>query len=138
MEENLMSGGQASVYQPKDSQKAFITPDVPVNKWFGFHSIVIPVGTLGRLFREGEYVKDLPPGRRTWWSPFGHYSVSVVDARVRLLETAAKGKVPGPEDKGQATPPAKIAVPMTITVQLANIDTLLNVDRPLDLLEAMI
>jgi hypothetical protein len=59
---------------------------------------------------------------------------------VLLPPLVAKGTVPGPrdDDTGEPTPPCKVQMPMRTSVQLADIDTLLNTSSPLEMLRAMV
>ena len=119
----------------------FVQSDEKVEKKLGRHHYTVQVGRQGRLFKDGAYVRDLPPGQHTWWDFFHDYTVSTVDSRVVLLPPMlANGTVPGPIDQEsqEPTPPCKVQIPMRVSVQLADIDTLLNTNLPLKMLDAMI
>ncbi len=135
----MSSNANSTLINPQGSSRAFIEPDVKVPKRFGFHTFVVPMGKQGRLFKDGAFERDLPPGKHRWHSFLGNYTVSMVDARIRLLEMLGTGTIPGPVEEDRApTPPAKVKVPLRISAQLANIETLLNTEEPLAILTAMI
>lgn len=133
-----MSQNDQSVIGDDAQVRGFVERDKPVPKKLGFHQAVVKVGYQGRLFRNGALERDLAPGRHTWWNLFSSFTLSQVDSRVRLLTTVAHGSVPGPEEQGTPSPPCRVKVPLRISTQLANIETFLNVDTPLGMLEAMI
>ena len=134
----MSSNENMPINDPQGSARAFIEPDQRVPKTFGYNVFVVQMGKQGRLFKDGQFIRNLPPGRHHWWDFLGNYTVSMVDARVRLLTMLATGTIPGPVEEDVPTPPAKVKVPLRISAQLANIETLLNTEDPLGLLTAMI
>src|SRR5215475_13925136 len=133
-----MANESASITQPNADQRRFMTEDLKLRKKLGFYTVNVMIGVQGRLFKNGAFERDLPPGRHRWWNPFAEYRVVVVESRVVLLDKwFADGRIPGPVDEtGAPTPPARVQVPLRLSVQLANIDVYLNMDQPLPLLQA--
>lgn len=108
---------------------------------FGLYRETISVGTQGRLFRNGAFERDLPPGSHTWYdpNPFNKYSIATVNSQVQLYELVAPGAIPGPLDEnGRPTPACDIKLPLRIRAQLADIEVYLNNAQPKATLVAMI
>lgn len=123
-----MSG---SIINPDEEQGKLIEEEIEVKRTLGVISINVPVGKQYRLFKNGTYLRDLTPGHHSFtdFSPFVKYTISVVDAHVRTTPTIiAKGAIPG--EPGM--PPCHIEIPLRLTYQLKNIDTLLMTVKPLD------
>lgn len=142
-----MNQGDPSIIQPDAG--GLVTRDIPVDRnLFGWHKFTVKFGYQGRRFRDGAFDRDLPPGLHRWWGFFGKYTVSVVDARVHLIgdntnnpndRLEAYGTVAGPpgEDQ-QPTPPCRVVVPLSISIQLADIEAFLSTAKPFSTLTAMI
>jgi hypothetical protein len=140
-----MKPGNQSVIEGRE----LVTRDIPVHKNFlGRHHFTIQFGYQGRLFRDGAFDRDLGPGPHSWWSLFHKYTVSVVDSRVHLIgdnstdpndRIESYGTIAGPPgEDGQPTPPCRVVVPLSISLQLADIEAHLTTARPFGTLIAMI
>lgn len=126
-----MAGGTGSIINPDEEQGRLVEEEVEVKRTLGVLSINVPVGKQFRLFKNGTYLRDLGPGHHSFTdlSPFVKYTISVVDAHVRTTSTIiAKGAIPG--EPGM--PPCHIEIPLRLTYQLSDINTLLMTVKPLD------
>ena len=126
-----MAGGTGSIINPDEEQGRLVEEEEEVKRTLGVISINVPVGKQYRLFKNSTYLRDLRPGHHqfTDLSPFVKYTISKVDAHVRTTSTIlAKGAIPG--EPGM--PPCHIEIPLRLTYQLQDIDTLLMTVKPLD------
>lgn len=126
-----MAGGTGSIINPDEEQGKLVEEEVEVKRTLGVITINVPVGKQYRLFKNGTYMRDMGPGRHSFTdlSPFVKYTISVVDAHVRTTPTIiAKGAIPG--EPGM--PPCHIEIPLRLTYQLQDINTLLMTVKPLD------
>jgi hypothetical protein len=137
-----MSNSSGSVIDPDNEQWSLVTPNVPVKHFLGVYHADVPMGQQHRLFKNGKFKEDLTPGRHTWsdLSPFVEYTISMVDTRIHTSRPViARGTIPGksgdPATGAPDMPPCHVEIPLQLTYQLADIDTLLQTDKPLQRLE---
>lgn len=131
------------------SVTGLVTKDIPVPRnMFGFYKFPIKSGEQGRLFRDGVFVRNLPPGLHKGWSLTHKYTVSLVDSRIHLIgdnttdpndRIEAYGMIAGPVGENQQpTPPCRVIVPLSMRIEVADIEILLNTVKPISTLRSMI
>ncbi len=53
-------------------------------------SIVIPTGSKGLFYRDGDFVETLAPGQYTFWRDAGKYNVYLIDCRESVADVAGQ------------------------------------------------
>lgn len=118
--------------------KLFILGEEPLEPdLLGRHTVQVDAGQTWLLYRDGQLVDRLKPGRHTWWNGFRHkWRIQKINERVELLPIPVSGRVKGPGVKdaggGSAVNLAcDVKALLQISCRIAQIDNFLQYRDPL-------
>ncbi len=119
-------------------QKFFIPTDEELDPdLFGRHTVQVDAGQTWLLYRDGQLVDRLKPGRHTWWNGFRHkWRIQKINERVELLPIPVSGRVKGPNVKDAASGSSvelacDVKAMLEISCRIAQIDNFLQYRDPL-------
>src|SRR5579872_684067 len=120
---------QHKFFIPTDEE---LEPDL-----FGRHTVQVDAGQTWLLYRDGQLVDRLKPGRHTWWNGFRHkWRIQKINERVELLPIPVSGRVKGPNVKDAASGSSvelacDVKAMLEISCRIAQIDNFLQYRDPL-------
>src|SRR6266566_3058643 len=117
---NAMPDTTEQIAQLTPEQRFFIPVEEELTpNLIGMHTIQVDAGQTWLVYRDGQIVKRLGPGRHTWWNGFLHkWRVQKINARVELLHIPVKGRVKGPSMGSEAAGGTALELACDVTAEL--------------------
>jgi hypothetical protein len=124
-----------------EEQELFLLSNQPIRLtpvFFGRYREQVPMGQRWLIYKDGEMVDQLNPGRHTWWGGFGHtWERQAVDTRIKSTEPPLKikGMVKGPavqdaQGASNTNLACKVEASLTFSLKLKDVETFMQRSRP--------
>jgi hypothetical protein len=136
----LMPDAPGTVNPTTVGHETFVKKEEPIlaTFLFGRRKVQVPMGQKWLIYKNGELVDQLNPGRHVWWGWFSEWKVQKVNTRIELMEQRVEGRVKGPdvpqnpEDRGSNISLAcDVKATLRLSIKIKDVETYMQRTDPI-------